>query len=603
MNKPRYAKIAFCGIILTAVFWYGLAQAQPVNSESEQNSTLEVGRDDPFANFLSNEKSTAQKVSQTSQPVEEKPELFLETITLKSLSAESFKAVIEGMSSPYGRISIDKNSNTLIIYDTKEALAKIRELVPPKEIVTEDLVQRSYRIVYANIDEVEKTLRTFISKSGSLSSNPSTGNILVVDFESNIKVIDNFVKEIDRLKQVPVEVKPELLVETVTLKFLDAKNLKTAIASMSSKYGSIFIDDKSNSLIVCDTKENLEKILAQIRKADKTPEQIMIEVVILDVKLNDETEIGVNWDFLTTKYNKNLGNDSKIGTSFRQSLGFSDTLTAIAETADTIGAATAFNTIGAGSDFSLISGDIRNVIHALQQKNDIEILGSPRVMVVSGRKAVIEAVEEIPYQELTQTPAGGGGTGNAMVSTSFKPVGITLNVEATLTDSNLILLNVETNYDVAANVSYAGGPPSVDKRKIQSSLLLNDGQILVIGGLRRKTTQTLTNQLPILGDLPIIGFAFRATDTVQNNSELLVILSPHIYTGEKLSDVEMEKFNEITKRPLLIIPEAVEKKKEEEKARIAKEAEKIEKAKKAKDAKKTEETNKKAKTAKKQKSK
>ena len=407
MNKPRYAKIAFCGIILTAVFWYGLAQAQPVNSESEQNSTLEVGRDDPFANFLSNEKSTAQKVSQTSQPVEEKPELFLETITLKSLSAESFKAVIEGMSSPYGRISIDKNSNTLIIYDTKEALAKIRELVPPKEIVTEDLVQRSYRIVYANIDEVEKTLRTFISKSGSLSSNPSTGNILVVDFESNIKVIDNFVKEIDRLKQVPVEVKPELLVETVTLKFLDAKNLKTAIASMSSKYGSIFIDDKSNSLIVCDTKENLEKILAQIRKADKTPEQIMIEVVILDVKLNDETEIGVNWDFLTTKYNKNLGNDSKIGTSFRQSLGFSDTLTAIAETATTIGDATAFNTIGTGSDFSLISGDIRNVIHALQEKNNVEILASPRVMVVSGQKATIEAVEEIPYREQSDTSQGG----------------------------------------------------------------------------------------------------------------------------------------------------------------------------------------------------
>jgi general secretion pathway protein D len=605
MNKPRYAKIAFCGIILTAVFWYGLAQAQPVNSESEQNSTLEVGRDDPFANFLSNEKSTAQKVSQTSQPVEEKPELFLETITLKSLSAESFKAVIEGMSSPYGHVSIDKNSNTLIIYDTKEALAKIRELVPPKEIVTENLVQRSYRIVYANINEVEKTLRTFISKSGSLSSNPSTSNILVVDFESNIKVIDNFVKEIDRpMQQVLVEVKPELLVETVTLKFLDAKNLKTAIASMSSKYGSIFIDDKSNSLIVCDTKENLEKILAQIRKADKTPQQIMIEVVILDVKLNDETEIGVNWDFLTTKYNKNLGNDSKIGTSFRQSLGFSDTVTAIAETATTIADATAWNTIGTGSDFSLISGDIRNVVHLLQEKNNVEILASPRVMVLSGKESTIKAVEEIPYREQSDTSQGGA---TAMTSTQFKNVGVTLKVGATLTDGNSILLNVEGTQNVQTGTSVVSGvtgTPIIDTREIQSSLLMKDGQILVIGGLRRKETQKQTNQLPILGDLPIIGFAFRATDTIQNNSELLVILSPHIYTGEKLGDVEMEKFNEITKRPLLIIPEAVEKKKEEEKekARIAKEAEKIEKAKKAKEAKKAEEANKKAKTAKKQKS-
>jgi type IV pilus assembly protein PilQ len=469
MNKHRYAKIVFFGIILTAVFWYGWTQAQSVNSESEQNSISKGGRDNPFENFFGNEKSTAQKVSQTSQLVEEKPELF---------------------------------------------------------------------------------------------------------------------------------------VETVTLKFLDAKNLKPAIAGMSSKYGSISIDEKSNSLIVCDTKENLEKILTQIGKADKKPEQIMIEIVLLDVKLNDETEIGVNWDFLTTKYNVNLGNDSKIGTSFRQSLGFSDTVAAIAETATTIGDATAWNTTGTGSDFSLISGDIRNVVHLLQEKNNVEILASPRVMVVSGKSATIEAIEEIPYREQTDTSQGGSA---ALTSTQFKPVGVKLNVEATLMDDRSILLKVDTEQNVQTGTSVVAGvtgTPIVDTRKIQSSLLLEDGQILVIGGLRRKETQKQTNQLPILGDLPIIGFAFKATDTIQNNSELLVILSPHVYKGEKPTDVAMEKYNEITQRPLLIIPEAVEKKKEEEKekARIAQEAEKIEKAKKAKDAKKAEEVNKKAETAKKQKS-
>jgi type II secretory pathway component GspD/PulD (secretin) len=193
-----------------------------------------------------------------------------------------------------------------------------------------------------------------------------------------------------------------------------------------------------------------------------------------------------------------------------------------------------------------------------------------------------------------------------MTSTQFKNVGVKLNVGATLTDDRFILLNVQTEQNVQTGISVAAGVtgiPIVDTRKIQSALLLEDGQILVIGGLRRKTTQKQTNQLPILGDLPIIGFAFKATDTVQDNSELLVILSPHIYKGEKPADVEMEKFNEITQRPLLTIPEVIEKKQEEEKekARKAKEAEKVEKAKKAKEAKKAEEANKKAKTAKKQK--
>jgi type IV pilus assembly protein PilQ len=454
MNKHRYAKIIFFGIILTAVFWYGWTQAQPANSES--NSTSEGGRDNPFENSFGNEKPAAQKVSQTSQ-------------------------LVEG--------------------------------------------------------------------------------------------------------------KPELLVETVTLKFLDAGNLKSAIAGMSSKNGSISIDEKSNSLIVCDTKENLETILAQIRKADKKPDQVMIEVVLLDVQLNDETEIGVNWDMLTTKYNIKLDSSKQIGTSFRQNLTSARISSVDGTDTANIGNATAFNSVvGTGSDFALLFSDIRTVIHALQEKNNVEIIASPRVMVVSGKEASIEAVEEIPYQELTQTSAGGGGS-SAITSTQFKNVGVTLNVGATLTDDKFILLNVQADQKVQTGKSSAAGTsgvPIVDARVVKSSLLLEDGQVLVIGGLRRKTTQKQTKQIPILGDIPIIGLAFRDTIVTQNSSELLILLSPHIYKGQLPDNAQMAKFNEITQRPLLIIPEVEERKKEEEKekARITKEAEKIENAKKAKDAKK-----------------
>ena len=70
---------------------------------------------------------------------------------------------------------------------------------------------------------------------------------------------------------------------------------------MSSEYGSIGVDENTNSLIICDTEENLEKILAEIKKADQTPKQIMIEVVIVDVQLKNDTEIGVDWDLLSTE--------------------------------------------------------------------------------------------------------------------------------------------------------------------------------------------------------------------------------------------------------------------------------------------------------------
>jgi type II secretory pathway component GspD/PulD (secretin) len=398
-----------------------------------------------------------------------------------------------------------------------------------------------------------------------------------------------------------IVVKPDLIVETATLKFLDAKSVKTSIGNMSSQYGSMEPDSKGNTLIICDTNETVAKILEQIHKIDRKPDQIMIEVVILDVKLDNDTQIGVNWDMLTTKYDNKLGSSSsEIGTSFRQSLttgrlSSNTTGTDLAGIGTAVPATTSslvlpWSTTGVGSDFSLIYGNIRNVIHVLQTKNNVEILASPRVMVVSGQTASIAAVEEIPYQEVSDTSNGG-----QLTNTQFKNVGVTLKVGATLTDDKFILLNVET--EQSSRTGTLSGVPTVDSRKIQSSLLLNDSQILVIGGLRRKETQKQTSQLPILGDLPIVGYAFKSTETTQNSSELLILLSPHI-NGGKPSEAQMEKFNEITQRPLLTIPETEERKKEEQK----KEAERIEKAEKERKAQETKEV-KKSLIAKKQKSK
>jgi type II secretory pathway component GspD/PulD (secretin) len=310
----------------------------------------------------------------------------------------------------------------------------------------------------------------------------------------------------------------------------------------------------------------------------------MIEVVLLDVKLNDETEIGVNWDMLTQKYNIKLDDGKEIGTSFRQNLTSTRVLSVDGTDNDNIGAATAFNSaIGTGSDFALLFSDIRTVIHALQEKNNIEIIASPRVMVVSGKEASIEAVEEIPYQELTETSQGG-----QLTSTQFKNVGVTLTVGATLTEDKFILLDVQADQKVRTGTLSA--VPVVDARVVKSSLLLEDGQVLVIGGLRRKETQKQTSQVPILGDIPIIGLAFRDTIDTWNSSELLIMLSPHIYYGQPPDDTQMTKFNEITQRPLLTTPEVKERKEEEEKrkAKIEKEAEKKEKVKKAKDEKEAE---------------
>jgi type IV pilus assembly protein PilQ len=370
-------------------------------------------------------------------------------------------------------------------------------------------------------------------------------------------------------------VKPDLVVETATLKFLDAKSVKASITNMSSDFGNIEPDSKVNSLIICDTPENVAKIMTQIRKIDCKPQQIMIEVVLLDVKLDDQIDIGVDWDLLTTDNRDAI---------FRQNLTTSRLGSTISDST-TVGNATAFNTTGTGADLWLLwANDIRTVIHALQQKNDVEIIASPRVMVVSGQTASIESVEEIPYSEQSDTSNGG-----QLTSTQFKNVGVKLKIGAVLTDDKFILLKVETEQSVQTGSSVvtggvgASGVPVVDTRNVQSSLLLEDGQILVIGGLRRKDTQKEVRQIPFLGDLPIVGYAFKNTDFIENNSELLVMLSPHIYTGQRPNAAEMKKFDEISKRPLLTIQEFEEKKEKDKQEKANKaEKEKLEKQKKEK---------------------
>jgi type II secretory pathway component GspD/PulD (secretin) len=333
---------------------------------------------------------------------------------------------------------------------------------------------------------------------------------------------------------------PELTVQTVMLKFLDAKSFKTVLDSMLSAYGVIAVDAKSNSLIISDGRKNLDKIVEEIKRADGTPPQIMIEVVILDVQLEDDKEIGVNWDILS---------DKLYDISYRQNL--TTRLGSTASSSTTIGNATAFNTTGTGGDFVYTSsGNIRNVIHLLQQKRDVEILASPRILLMSGKSASIETVEKIPYQEISDT--SGGGT---MTQTNFKDVGVTLEiVEAKVTDNNDIMLTVKPSQKVNTGSSLAG-VPIIDERNAETTVLLRDGEIVVIGGLRRQEKTKEVDQIPILGDLPIVGFIFKSTNTVVNNSELLVILSPHIYKGEPLSEKELAKFNKLRNRPMLEMPD------------------------------------------------
>jgi general secretion pathway protein D len=251
----------------------------------------------------------------------------------------------------------------------------------------------------------------------------------------------------------------------------------------------------------------------------------MIEVVIADVQITDDTEIGVNWDNIF---------DTEWDGTYTQSL-----VTTLA-TAGTIGA-----------DLSIIRSNISGTLHALQQVRNVEILASPRVLVLSGQEAEIKTVEEIPYEEASDTSEGGAG---AITSIEFKNVGITLKVKATVTQNGQILMEVEPEQSVATGEVGVQDVPIVDSRSAKTTLLVQDGHVVVLGGLRRRETRLSTDRVPGLGKIPVIGLLFSRNQEVVENSELLVMISPHIYRDGEITSEQLERFNDLRDRPLLRIP-------------------------------------------------
>ncbi|MFC1763603.1 hypothetical protein ACFL6U_16185 [Planctomycetota bacterium] len=409
----------------------------------------------------------------------------------------------------------------------EEPIPQERENPQDMPIARSELVVESTALRFIDAKSAETALSALVSGQGSLTTIERTNTLVICDHEANVKHILAKIEQIDS----PTV---GLCLETVNLKFLEATNLAPVVAKMLSGYGHVATNTASNSVIICDTKDNIKRILEEIRKADRTPPQVMVEVVLLDVRLGDDTEVGVNWDMITDQ----LGD-----VRYRQN--FTPRILSTESNSSTVGNATVFNSTGPlGADFGIIVGNVRAVLHLLQEQRDIEIIASPRAMVASGQTAIIKAVEEIPYRQLLDTSTGGQG---AISSTEFKEVGVTLQVTATITDTNDVFINVFAEQNVQTGES-SDNIPVVDTRSENTSLLLKDGEIVVMGGLRRQGMSKQVSQIPVLGDLPVVGALFRSTSTNVVNSELVVLLSPHIYRGEAVPDAVLAKTEELKQR-------------------------------------------------------
>jgi type IV pilus secretin PilQ/predicted competence protein len=290
--------------------------------------------------------------------------------------------------------------------------------------------------------------------------------------------------------------------EVVRLQNLLAADAAKTLAPVLSEGGQIGIDEETNTLIIRDRPSRIPAIRAAFRELDRVPPQVMIEALIVDVTLSDELHYGVDWTVSRT--GKNVV----------------DILQAL-----TVGAGTD-PVLGPGGSlgFTLASGDwsIEGLYDALQVHDNIKVLANPKVLAINNRRATIEIVEEIPYQVLTQTGAGG-----QIGTTDFKQVGIKLGVTPRVAADGTVhlILAAEQSASTTAAVNEI---PVIQTRRAESIMTVGDGQLIVLGGLRRHRTTTQERKIPVLGDLKIIGHMFRRDETADIETELVVFIRPRV---------------------------------------------------------------------------
>ena len=327
--------------------------------------------------------------------------------------------------------------------------------------------------------------------------------------------------------------------ESFQLNYQKAEAFQNILANKDqrilSKRGSAVLDPRTNTLFVQDTPSRLEAVRALIRKIDIPVRQVMIEARIVEASdtfsRNLGARLGVNQRQSETLLNSS--NRVLVGGNLDSTGNASTQITTPILT--TGGSTGSFNqTLGvnlpaigiAGANpgvFSMIlfnEGLTRFLnleVTALQADGKGKIISSPRVVTADQVEATIEQGTEIPYQQATSSGA---------TSVAFKKATLSLKVKPQITPDDNIIMDLNVHKDSVGTITTAG--PSIDTKQIATSVLVQNGGTVVIGGIYSQTESDNTTKVPVLGDVPYIGFLFRSNAKVDNKNELLIFISPRI---------------------------------------------------------------------------
>lgn len=301
-----------------------------------------------------------------------------------------------------------------------------------------------------------------------------------------------------------------------------------------SKRGSAVVDVRTNTIFIQDTPTRLEEVRKLIRKVDVAVRQVMIESRIVEATDTFSRNIGVRLGYNDRSAPQNQGASlGSANSGVRSTVGGSLDVTGFATgqiaTVPNFTQSLGVNLPGGGIggapagvfSFLLFNDKATRFLNleltALQADGKGKIISSPRVITADQVEATIEQGTEIPYQQATSSGA---------TSVSFKKATLSLMVKPQITPDDKVIMSLKVHKDSVGSNTTAG--PSIDTKQINTQVLVENGGTVVIGGIYTQEERSTVTKVPVLGDLPYVGFLFKNNQRVDDRRELLIFITPKI---------------------------------------------------------------------------
>jgi general secretion pathway protein D len=309
-------------------------------------------------------------------------------------------------------------------------------------------------------------------------------------------------------------------------------------ASVSSATGGqIQADTATNSLIITAPEPQYRQLRAVIDMLDQRRAQVMVESLIAEVNADKAAQMGIQWQTATGQAGGNIG---IIGTNFNNPIS---TTIGQGNIIGTSGGATALSTLGGGLNIGTarqINGTyvLGSLATFLQQNGDGNVLSTPTLLTLDNEEAKIVVGQNVPFVtgQYTNNNTTNGSV-NPFQTVERKDVGLTLKVKPQISETGTVKLTIfqEVSSVVANSVGSSTGLIT-NKRSIESNVLVDDGSIIVLGGLLSDEYSGGASQVPLFGDIPVIGWLFKSESRTRTKKNLMVFLRPVVMRDAASSD-------------------------------------------------------------------